>query len=385
MGGVERIKALVDEMFASGVGSAAAVSVGDRGSEVARIWQGTTRRVPTAGAPVDAHTWFDVASLTKPIATVACAMVLVGDNLIALDTPIRRWIGDAASTGTVAQLLGHAAGCAAHVEFFRRLQDAPPDDPRRALVSMAAREPATPPGAVAVYSDLGYIQLGAIIERVTDLPLEEAFEELVAGPLGLDARYAGPPEEEEVMGARTRATTEVDEVEMTTELSGGVEAVAATELDERGVVQGRVHDENAYFGGGVCGHAGLFARIGDVATFAAAIVDTANDQPRGRLRPDVVRRFLAERAAPGASWRLGWDTPSPTPGVSHAGDRWPREHAVGHLGFTGTSLWLDLANRRWVTLLTNRVHPTRAGASAEAIKALRRGVNDAALAMLDGA
>jgi CubicO group peptidase (beta-lactamase class C family) len=132
----------------------------------------------------------------------------------------------------------------------------------------------------------------------------------------------------------------------------------------------------------VCGHAGVFATIDDVARFAAAIVETCAGQPQGRLRPAVVKRFLTSTAAPVSSWRLGWDTPSPTPGVSHAGDRWPRAGAVGHLGFTGTSLWLDLPRRRWVALLTNRVHPTRHGGSAEAIKALRRAVNDAAVEML---
>ena len=94
-----------------------------------------------------------------------------------------------------------------------------------------------------------------------------------------------------------------------------------------------------------------------------------------------MNRFLTERAARGTSWRLGWDTPSPTPGVSHAGDRWPRTGAVGHLGFTGTSLWLDLTRRRWVAILTNRVHPTRHG-TAEPIKALRRAINDAAIDLL---
>jgi CubicO group peptidase (beta-lactamase class C family) len=91
--------------------------------------------------------------------------------------------------------------------------------------------------------------------------------------------------------------------------------------------------------------------------------------------------FLDGSAAPDTSWRLGWDTPSATAGVSHAGDRWPRVGAVGHTGFTGTSLWLDLPRRRWVALLTNRVHPTREG-TADAIKALRRAVGDAAVAML---
>jgi CubicO group peptidase (beta-lactamase class C family) len=224
---------------------------------------------------------------------------------------------------------------------------------------MAAAEPASAPGVTAVYSDLGYIMLGAIIERVTGAPLEQAFAALVADPLGLGARHA----------------------------STAVANAVATEVDDRtgvtAVVQGRVHDENAWFGGGACGHAGLFARLDDVATFAAAIVDTAAGHPRGRLRPDVVNRFLSESAAPGASWRLGWDTPSPTPGVSHSGDRWPRAGSVGHMGFTGVSLWLDLPRRRWVILLTNRVHPTRFGDSAESIKALRRAVNDAAIDMLD--
>lgn len=357
---VDRIAMLVDELFARGVGSGAALSIGDAGREVERMFRGSTQRLPTSGTPVDAQTWFDVASLTKPLATVASAMVLVGEGQLDLDAPIHRWIPEAASTGTVRQLLGHAAGCAAHVEFFKRLRVGLHPDPRAELVAMAATEPATEPGATAVYSDLGYIMLGAIVERAAGEPLERAFGTLVAEPLGLGARYAGDLP---------------------------ISNAAATELDERtgtpAVVVGRVHDENAWYGGGVCGHAGLFARLDDVARFAAAIVDTATGHPRGRLRTDVVQRFLTESAAPGASWRLGWDTPSATPGVSHAGDRWPRTGSAGHLGFTGVSLWLDLPRRRWVTLLTNRVHPTRFGDSPEAIKTLRRGVNDAALDLLD--
>jgi len=158
----------------------------------------------------------------------------------------------------------------------------------------------------------------------------------------------------------------------------------ATELDDRGLVTGRVHDENAYFGGGVCGHAGLFATIGDVAAFAAALIDTVAGRPRGRWRTEVVRRFVDEAAAPATTWRLGWDTPAVEPGVSHAGDRWPRTGAIGHTGFTGTSLWLDLPRGRWVALLTNRVHPTRNG-TAEPMKALRREIGDAVVALLDRA
>ena len=349
---MEVIARLLDEALAAGLGSAAAVSVGDAGVEVFRATRVYVRRLPDLGPAIDDHTPFDVASLTKPIATVAAAMVLVGDGRLDLTLPIRHWIPDAASTATVRELLGHAAGCAAHVEFFRWLRAAVPANSRAALIERAARERTDSVGPV--YSDLGFIQLGAIVERAAGVPLEQAFAELVAEPLELAARFAETP------------------------LVGAV----ATELDDRGLVCGLVHDENAYWGGRVCGHAGLFASIDDLARFAAAIVSTVAGTPRGRFRSDVVGRFFTDAPTPGASWRLGWDTPSATAGVSHAGDRWPRVGAVGHTGFTGTSLWLDLPNRRWVALLANRVHPTRHANTAEAIKTLRRAVGDAAVEAL---
>lgn len=352
---MERIAALVEDALARHVGSAVAVSIGDAGREVGRLVRGHVRRVPDLGSPIDERAWFDLASLTKPIATVASAMVLVGDGRLDLDAPVRSWIADAQSTGTVKQLLGHAAGCVAHIEFFRAMRGGSPD-PRRELVERAAREPTNPPGVTTIYSDLGFIQLGAIVERAAGVPLEDAFAQLVAGPLGLTARFAG-----------------------TTTLDGAV----ATEVDDRGVVCGRVHDENAYFGGGICGHAGLFATIDDVARFAAAIVETAAGRAQGRLRTDVVNRFATESAAPTTTWRLGWDSPSHDPGVSNAGDRWPRTGAIGHTGFTGTSIWLDLPHRRWVIVLANRVHPTRFGTSADDMKALRRAIADATVDMLD--
>jgi CubicO group peptidase (beta-lactamase class C family) len=282
--------------------------------------------------------------------------VLVGENRLDLEAPIRSWIPASKSAGSVKQLLGHAAGCIAHVEFFRAMRSGSPD-PRGELLERAASIDTHPPGVTTVYSDLGFIQLGAIVERAAGMALEHAFASLVAEPLGLTARFPG-----------------------TTTLAGAV----ATEIDDdRGLVCGRVHDENAYYGGGICGHAGLFATINDVALFARAIVDTANDNPRGRLLPAVVRRFASESAAPSTTWRLGWDSPSLEPGVSNAGDRWPRSGAIGHTGFTGTSIWLDLPKRRWVIVLGNRVHPSRFGTSADDMKALRRAVADATVEMLD--
>jgi CubicO group peptidase (beta-lactamase class C family) len=357
---VPQIAHLLAAALGQRIASAAAVSLGDGGREVERALCGHAQRLPTLGAPIDADAWFDLASLTKPMVTAACAMVLVGEGRLDLADPIRRWLPGAASTGTVGELLGHAAGCAAHVEIFRALARGVAD-PRGELIARAAREPCGPPGAAAVYSDLGYIQAGAIIERAAGAPLDQAFADLVAGPLGLEARFARDAP-----------------------LAGAI----ATELVDphglgRGPVCGVVHDENAALGGRVCGHAGLFGRLGDVARFAAAIVEAAGGSARGRLRPDVVRRFATTAAAPGSTWRLGWDTPAIAPGISHAGDRWPRAGAIGHTGFTGTSIWLDLPRRRWVVLLTNRVHPTRHGGTAEAIKALRRAVGDEATALLD--
>jgi serine-type D-Ala-D-Ala carboxypeptidase len=342
MSHMDAIARLLDEALGTGLGSAAAVSVGDGGREIVRLTRGHVRRLPDLGPAIDDRTYFDLASLTKPMATVAIAMVLVGDGTLDLASPITRWLPDAASPRTVRDLLGHAAGCVAHVEFFRWLRATRPADPRAALVARAAEQPVE--RAAPVYSDLGFIMLGAILERAAGRPLEEAFAELVAGPLDLSARFAITP------------------------LANAV----ATELDERGLVCGLVHDENAYYGGRVCGHAGLFASIDDVAKFAAAIVT-----PAGRFDPTVVARFFTDTPTPGSTWRLGWDAPSATPGVSHAGDRWPRVGAVGHTGFTGTSLWLDLPRKRWVAVLANRVHPTRFGTTADAIKTLRRAIGDA--------
>ncbi|MFT3695442.1 MAG: serine hydrolase domain-containing protein [Kofleriaceae bacterium] len=336
---MDAIATLVDGALAEGLGSAVAVSVGDAGREVFRLIRGTTRRVPDRGQPVTERTMWDLASLTKPMSTVAIAMQLVAAGQLDLTTPIRRWLPASASPHSVRHLLGHAAGCIAHVEFFRWLRGSRPTDPRSALVERAQQVPIS--DQAPVYSDLGFIQLGRIVELAAERPLEQAFADFVGGPLGLTARFAPEP----------------------------IHDAVATEIDERGVVTGLVHDENCYYGGRVCGHAGLFGSIDDVAKFAAAMVGD---------RFPARDRFFTD-APTDSTWRLGWDTPSHTPGISQAGDLWPRVGAVGHTGFTGTSFWLDGPNRRWCIVLANRVHPTRFGTTADRIKALRRAIGDAAV------
>ena len=358
----QRLTRLADDALATGVCSAVAIACGE--GERARTWyRGRTRTSPTPGPAIGPTTPFDLASLTKPMATALVAMRLATAGRLDLDAPAARWLPALPSSVTVRHLLGHASGLPGHRLLYERiwagdLGGAP--DPRAALVAMAASTPLeAAPGAAAVYSDLGYVCLGAVLERAGDAPLEEL---TAAGhrALGLAAtgfvdlraphRFASPP-------------------------------VATERDDRRGLVEGEVHDENCHAGGGVAGHAGLFAPLPDVARFAALMAAAPRAGAPG-VSAAVAARAFTTSAARGASWRLGWDTPSSTPGVSHAGDAWPRAAAVGHLGFTGTSLWLDWAHGRWVVLLTNRVHPDRSRPEAARIKELRRAVGDAAHALL---
>lgn len=353
------VDAMLAEAIADGVCSAAAAAVGAPG----RRYQWLRGHTHTAGPPIAAATPFDLASLTKPMATAMVTLTLVEDGALALDDAAARWLPALPAAVTVAHLLGHAAGLPAHKKLYDRIWGgdlAGQPDVRRALVAMAAAEPLErAPGAAAVYSDLGFILLAALCERAGDAPLEE-----------LTARALAPLE--------LAATRFVD-------LSRGerLDGAPATELDaRRGLVAGEVHDENAHAGGGIAGHAGLFAPLDDVARFAEAM---ARGPERGaaRVSAGLVRHAFTTAAAPGTSWRLGWDTPSETPGVSHAGDAWPRVHAAGHLGFTGTSIWLDWSRGAYAVLLTNRVHPRRDRPEAALIKEVRRRFGDLAWALID--
>jgi CubicO group peptidase (beta-lactamase class C family) len=304
-----------------------------------------------AGSPVSEETIYDIASLTKPMATAAIAMSLVADGSITLDLPLAELIPGVAPTVRIFHLLGHGAGYPAHRRYFtdmKRCADARDELVRRAVAEPLEREP----GVKAVYSDLGYILLGRAFEVQCGMSLDQLFKERVAEPVGL-------------------SNTSYVDLDAGQQLDERFQVAPTERYPDRGLATGEGHDENAYVAGGVLGHAGLFATAGDVAKFGAAMC--ASWHGEGPLDQNVVREFFQRSAAPDTSWRLGWDTPSPTMGVSHAGDRWPRDGAVGHLAFTGCSLWLH-PQRRWVAaFLSNRVHPHRDG---DGIKDLRRGVMD---------
>ena len=194
------------------------------------------------------------------------------------------------------------------------------------------------PGAASVYGDLDFIALGALIEAVTRQPLDEFCSERIFEPIGMDDTFFV-----RLVDGRSALPEPVKR------------RVAATEnCPWRGrIVWGEVHDPNASVMGGVAGHAGLFSTAGDVMKFSQVILDVWHGRS-DVLPAELLKTFLTRQKLPVSSdWALGWDTPKE--GVSNAG-RYFSAHSVGHLGFTGTSLWIDLEREVVVVMLTNRVH-----------------------------
>lgn len=350
-----------------GVFSGAVLWVGLAGQAVLHAAVGRCA-APRDAAPVGPGTVFDLASLTKPVATVTCAMRLVEAGRMDLDDPVGRHLPafskgpDAGRRGavTVEHLLTHASGLPAWRPYFEAARELEAKRPgfiggeaaRAWLVGQACAEPLEhPPGTRAVYSDIGFILLGAILERVAEAPLEAAFQRLVAEPLGLGHTRFNP-------GNAPPGP-------------GGADVAATTGSPWReNPLRGVVHDDNAFVMGGVAGHAGLFGTAADVGRWAMALLDAWHG--RGAfLSRAVARRFLAPDArVPGSSWVVGMDTPTPP----SSGGRYPGPKSVGHLGYTGTSVWMD-PEREWaVVLLTNRVHTDPEG---EGIRRFRPWVHDA--------
>lgn len=301
-----------------------------------------------ASAPAaDVDTVFDLASLTKVLATTLLTMQAVDRGLIAVADPVARhlpeWVGPDRAHVTVEDLLTHSSGLPAWFPLYRDLRGV------RAAVARIARMPLEyPPRSGAVYSDLGFIVLGHLIERVRARPLDVQFDDLTHA-LGLgDAltfRFHRRP-------ALACAPTEVD-------------------MAWRGrLLDGEVHDENAWALGGVAGHAGLFGTVEPVGVIARHLLQILRGRS-GIVSRDTVAHFFTRRdAIPGSSRALGWDTMLPT---SSCGTRMSAT-AVGHTGFTGTSLWIDPGRNRYAVLLTNRVHPDR---GREGIQAMRVALHDA--------
>lgn len=307
------------------------------------------------------QTVYDVASLTKVVATTAAVMLLVQRNQLNLDEPLEallpafaagRALDDPALRITLRHLLAHSSGLPGYVEFFRTCFT-----PEALLKACMELKVQAAPGTRAEYSDPGFILLGKALEAMIGEPLDVWVRREVIGPLGLTATGFCPPES-------TRPAIPPTEVEET--------------LRHRRI-QGEVQDENAFVLGGVSGHAGLFSNVPDLLRFAGEILDAGvgseADGERARLfEPGTVESF-AQRQGPAASSRaLGWDTPSGKP--STAGSHFS-PHSIGHLGFSGCSLWIDLEARAAIALLTNRTWPKRPAGPSQLFREVRAGFHDA--------
>ncbi|MFI5177012.1 MAG: serine hydrolase domain-containing protein [Vicinamibacterales bacterium] len=339
------------EVMAAGLAAraypAAVVEVGRRH---APWWREAAGRLTFAkDAPAcGVDTVFDLASLTKVLATTSIVMRQVREQRLALDTRVAdrlsSWRGGDREPVTIRQLLDHSSGLPAHARLWEHARGR--DAFERAIAALPLDRT---PGAQSVYSDLGFILLGFLLEDGGGAPLDRQWTDL-------DPRRA--------TGVRFLPP------------AAWRERTAPTEIDAwRGrVLQGEVHDENAAALGGVAGHAGLFGTAAGVGAFARLVLETFH-AATALGTPEEIVRVTTRSDVPGSSRALGWDTMLPT---SSCGTRMsPR--AFGHTGFTGASLWIDPEKDVYVVWLTNRVHPTRTN---DALVALRPQMHDAIMAVV---
>jgi CubicO group peptidase (beta-lactamase class C family) len=321
----------------AGVFPAAGVDVGDSNGA---LWQ------DGLGASVD--TPFDLASLTKPIATGSIFMRLVGDRRVSLDDlvrdSIRDWRSSDRESVTVRDLLEHASGLPA------RLVDAPPATRREFEHDISTTRLEYAPRTRSIYSDLGFILLGFMAADRGGAALDVQFRS-IAERTGARLMFTPAPP------VRTRAAA-------TTPLAG--------DLRRGATLQGVVHDNYAAALGGVAGHAGLFGSADAVGAFARVVLRAARGDNSGPypFTPDLVRLFTTRTQVPGSSRALAWDTMLVT---SSCGTRMSAS-AFGHVGFTGTSLWIDPERNHYFVLLTNHARGT---ASRDALRETRRAFHDA--------
>jgi len=294
---------------------------------------------------VSPQTIFDLASVTKVVATTTMAMPLYERGSLDLEAPIVSLLpefgqGGDRRTVTVRMLLAHSSGLPAYVKLFETART------RDDMIRAACATPlVATPGMTADYSDIGFILLGEILERLAGESLAGFTQREIFKQRGMPYTCFTP-------------------------LPSWINAIAPTEDDRtfrHRIIQGEVNDENAFVMGGVAGHAGLFASAPDIARFAEIFL-------RGGeylLKPETIDLFTRRQdSPPGTSRALGWDTPS----HPSSSGRYFSPRSFGHLGYTGTSLWIDPDRQLSVTLLTNRTWPDR---SSQAIKQVRPLVHDA--------
>jgi CubicO group peptidase (beta-lactamase class C family) len=299
---------------------------------------------------------FDLASVSKVVATTTMAMILYERGLLDLETPVVAIVPEFGASEftekdprrrelTVRMLLAHSSGLPAYEKLFLRART------RDELLAAAFATPlVADPGTKSAYSDIGFIILGIALERIADEALDRFCQREVFGPVGMARTAFNPP--------------------------SAWHSLIPPTMDDRSfrnrIIQGEVQDQNASVLGGVAGHAGVFATAENLAIFANAMLMGG----RPILRPETLAVFTQREKLPvGTSRALGWDTPS---FPSQSGKYFPA-NSFGHLGYTGTSLWIDPVRQLSVTLLTNRTWPD---CSNQAVKHVRPGFHDAVIEAL---
>ena len=327
-----RITTLCDEAIAAGKMPGCVVCVGRRGGVVLLEARGR-RAVAPVEEPMTTDTVFDLASLTKPVATATAIMQLVEDGRLRLSDPIAAHIPEFAARGkdkiTVHDLLTHQSGLVADnaIEDYA----AGPDEAWRRIWDLA---PVEPPGTKFTYSDVNFLVLGRLVERLSGEPLDAVVKKRTFAPLGMAETGYLPAD-----NLRARC--------------------APTEERDGAWIRGEVHDPRAWKLGGVAGHAGLFGTAADLARYAAALLGGGSLDGARVLAPESLAVMTRSWRIPGGGARgLGWDKRSPLSG--NRGDLLS-EAAYGHGGFTGTALWIDPTLDLYVIFLSSRLHPDGAG------------------------
>jgi len=332
---------------------AASLAITHRGCLVALKALGRFTHEPDSPT-VTPSTLFDLASLTKVVATTTMAMLLYERGFLDLDAPVAAIIPEFVSDAekdprrdkmTLRMLLAHSSGLPAYEKLFLKAHS------RNELLHQAFATPlAADPGIHADYSDIGFILLGIALERLADERLDRFCQREIFAPLGMVSTTFNPPIE-----IRTQIPPTQDD-----------------QAFRHRVIQGEVQDENASVLGGVAAHAGLFSTAADLAKFANSMLNAG----RPILRPETVAFFTRRQSAPaGTSRALGWDTPS----VPSLSGKYFGLASFGHLGYTGTSLWIDPDRQLSITSLTNRTWPD---CSNHAIKQVRPSFHDAVIEAL---
>lgn len=339
------IDGIVDGAISSGQVPGAVVIVGRKGAIVYAKSFGD-RCVDPAREPLTRDTIFDLASLTKPLATATSVMILVDRGKIRLDDTLAKLLPEFDNHGkgaiTVEQLLRHRAGLIPDNTI-----DDYADGPESAWQRLANLDLTSVPGAKFSYSDVGFLILGRIVEKVSGMPLDEFATENIYRPLRMtDSHFPGPGEVDETRQVRAAPTEKVDGA----------------------YLRGVVHDPRARALGGVGGHAGLFATADDVAIFANMMLSQGKGSDgQVILKPETVDAMINPGTTPELQRRgLGWDvdTPFSAPRGKAFGPR-----SYGHTGFTGTSIWIDPDTETFVIILASRLYPKGSSTSTNRLRA----------------